>query len=109
MSMQIRADLAPSLAMQRARDLLAPVLPKHENVVEAERILFAAQRQHDVMAESQRRNRLDPFGRARLLLEEGYGLGRDAAVQAAMTNPEASAIHMAAIAVIARLINDGSR
>lgn len=101
---ELRADLAPSMAMQRARDLLAPVLPKHENVVEAERILFAAQRQHDLAAEWRNRTRTDPFGRARLLLEGGYGLGRDAAIEATRTDPTAKAIHDCAVNVIARLL-----
>lgn len=103
---EFRADLAPSLAMQRARDLLAPVLPKHENVVEAERILFAAQRQYDLANHCRRLNQADPFDRARLLLEEGYGLGREEVIEATRTDPVAAAIHMAALAVIARLISE---
>ena len=102
--MEIRSDLAPSMAMQRARDLLAPVLPKHERVVEAERILFAAQRQYDLLQETRRRDHLDPFERSRLMLEEAYGLGRDAALQAIEYDPAAKAIHECAVNVIARLI-----
>jgi len=109
MPTEIRADLAPGMAIMQARKLLEPVLPKHKNVVEAERILAGAQRQADLLAHHRQHNTIDPFGRARIMLEEGYGLGRDQVVEAIRTDPVASAIHSAAIVVIARLIAEGTR
>lgn len=104
MPVELRADLAPGLAMQRARDLLAPVLPKHENVVEAERILFAAQRQHDLATYRALHERVDPFGRARLHMDEAFGLGRDQAHQLIRTNAGAKRVYDCAINAIARVL-----
>lgn len=104
MPVELRSDLSPSMAMQRARDLLAPVLPKHENVVEAERILIAAQRQHDLANQRAMHERVDPFGRARLLLDEAFGLGVQAVHQHLETDATAKAIYDSAINAIARLL-----
>jgi hypothetical protein len=106
-SLKISTELAPVPALERVLELLIlSGFPKSEHIVDAERVIRASLEQARFLADFRQRQKIDPFGYAVTLMDEGYGLGVEQAHTLIRTDANVKRVHDCAIATIARLLND---